>query len=148
MRIGAITLTLAFSMAFAFLVLAGMPPASDAGPCPSTLEVAAGQPDDGIGDCVDNCTTRDNAAQIDSNGDGYGNVCDADFNDDGVVGLPDLGLMKKVFGFSAPGPPYDPDMDMNSDGAIGLPDLGLLKKGFGLPVGPSGLGCAGSPPCP
>lgn len=32
MKISAIILTLAFSMAFAFLVLAGMPPASDAGP--------------------------------------------------------------------------------------------------------------------
>ena len=63
MRIGAITLTLAFSMGFAFLVLAGMPPASEAGPCPSTLD------SDTIGDCVDNCTTVSNDAQIDTNGE-------------------------------------------------------------------------------
>jgi len=146
MRIGAITLTLAFSMAFAFLVLAGMPPASDAGPCPSTLEVAAGRADDGIGDCVDNCSEHPNPLQIDSNADGYGNLCDPDIDNDGVVGGSDLGLLKAVF--LATVPPASPDVDFNSDGVIGGADLGVLKSLFLAPPGPSGLGCAGTPPCP
>ena len=144
MKIGAITLTLAFSMGFAFLVLAGMPPASDAQPCPSTMEVAAGEPDDGIGDCVDNCQERWNVAQIDSNGDGYGNYCDADFDGDLGVGLNDYGTMKKVLGFAV-GPVCDAkispipcvDVDMDSDGAIGLSDFALMKKDLAGPPGPS-----------
>ena len=142
MKIGAITLTLAFSMGFAFLVLAGMPPASEAGPCPSTLDT------DTIGDCVDNCTERDNDPQIDSNGDGSGNMCDGDFGQTGGVGLGDIGTMKKVLG-SAVGPVCNAiiapitcvDVDMDSSGGIGLGDFALLKKDVGGPVGPSA--CAG-----
>ncbi len=147
MKIGAITLTLAFSMAFAFLVLAGIPPASDAGPCPSTLEVAAGNADDGIGDCVDNCTEATNALQIDTDSDGYGNMCDPDVtNTDGVVGVSDLGLLKKSFLVAVP--PGNPNLDFDSDCVIGGSDLGILKKKFLSTPGPSGLPCAGNPPCP
>ena len=71
--------------------------------CPSTLEVGAGNADDGIGDCVDNCTEKTNASQTDSNGDGYGNACDPDYNNDGTVGGADLGILKSLF-LSPPGP--------------------------------------------
>ena len=133
MKIGAITLTLAFSMGFAFLVLAGMPPASEAGPCPSTLDT------DTIGDCVDNCTERDNDLQIDSNADGYGNMCDPDVDNDLVVGGADLGILKSVFLTAVP--PTSPDIDFDSDGVIGGADLGILKSLFLSPPGPSA--CAG-----
>ena len=141
MKIGAIILTLAFSMAFAFLVLAGMPPASDAGPCPSTLD------SDGVGDCIDNCATADNVLQIDSNSDGYGNMCDADVvNTPFVVGGEDLGALKKSFLLAVP--PANPDLDFDGDCIIGASDLGILRKSLLGPPGPSGLACAGAVPCP
>ena len=147
MKIGAITLTLAFSMMFAFLVFAGMPPASDAQPCPSTLEIVNGQADDGIGDCVDNCAAEFNPAQIDSNFDGFGNLCDADFDQSGLVDLADLGAIKKVLLSSAPGPPYDPDIDLDSSCVIALLDFGRLKKLLLLQPGPS-CGTIPGVPCP
>ena len=142
MRIGVITLTLAFSMAFAFLILAGMPPASDAGPCPSTLD------GDAIGDCVDNCSEKDNGDQLDTNLDGYGNICDPDYNQDNVVGLPDKGILLSVFGKSEGAPGYNPDVDLTGDDVIGLPDKGVLLSLFGKTPGPSGRACAGVIPCP
>ena len=48
-----------------------------------------GAPDlDGDGyqdDLCDNCSLKANASQTDSDGDGCGNVCDADFDQNGVV---------------------------------------------------------------
>lgn len=52
------------------------------------LEVQAGAPADGVGDVCDNCPARTNADQLDSDGDGMGNACDADDDGDGV---PDTG---------------------------------------------------------
>lgn len=110
------------------------------------MEVAAGNDDDGIGDCVDNCTDVFNPLQIDSNSDGYGNFCDADVDNDGVVGGSDLGALKKVFLTAAPGPPYDADIDFDSTCVIGGSVLGIMKKSFLGPPGPSGLACANVDP--
>ena len=144
MKIGAITLTLAFSMAFAFLVLAGMPPASDAGPCPSTLDT------DTIGDCVDNCTILDNDPQVDTNTDGYGNVCDGDFDQTGINSLKNRGEMLSILLCNPVLCPatFNPDIDMDSDGTVSLTDLGSHTKLLLSPTGPSGLACAGIVPCP
>ncbi|MGB5471915.1 MAG: hypothetical protein WBQ78_00375, partial [Gammaproteobacteria bacterium] len=40
---------------------------------------------DTVDDAIDNCTLVANADQRDTNGDGFGNVCDADFNNNGIV---------------------------------------------------------------
>ncbi len=106
-----------------------------------------GNLDDGIGDCVDNCTAV-LPLQIDSNSDGYGNLCDADVTNVGVVGGASLGLLRGAFLKTAPGPPNAHDIDFDSDCVIGGADLGILRKSFLLPPGPSGLGCAGTIPCP
>ena len=45
---------------------------------------------DGIADELDNCLNKSNPAQIDTNSDGYGNACDADYNNDGVIGGPEF----------------------------------------------------------
>ncbi len=37
---------------------------------------------DGIVDSADNCTEHANPGQTDGDGDGIGNVCDGDFNND------------------------------------------------------------------
>ena len=46
--------------------------------------------DDGIPDAEDNCTEVPNADQRDTNLDGYGNLCDADLNNDDIVNFGDL----------------------------------------------------------
>ncbi|MFK8013928.1 MAG: hypothetical protein AB8G17_00630 [Gammaproteobacteria bacterium] len=88
---------------------------------------------DGVTDDIDNCTLVDNAAQIDSNADGFGNACDADLNDDCVVNVVDLGLLRTVF-FSD-----DADADLNGDGVVNVIDLGTLRSVFFAPPGPSGV---------
>ncbi|MAF84060.1 MAG: hypothetical protein QGH93_05605 [Gammaproteobacteria bacterium] len=87
---------------------------------------------DGVTDDVDNCTDVANADQRDTNGDGYGNICDADLNNDGVVNFADFGIMRSVF-FTA-----DPDADLNGDGFVNFSDFGILKAMFFSPPGPSG----------
>ena len=97
------------------------------------FEAAADSDGDGVADSDDNCTTVANGDQRDSNGDGYGNVCDADLNNDGIVNVVDLGLLRSVF-FSA-----DADADFNGDGIVNIIDLGTLRALFLSPPGPSGV---------
>jgi hypothetical protein len=58
---------------------------------------------DGIGDACDDCTAVADAAQRDADADGYGNGCDPDLNNDGVVNFTDLAMLKARF-FQKPGP--------------------------------------------
>ncbi|MEL7451201.1 MAG: M14 family zinc carboxypeptidase [Pseudomonadota bacterium] len=101
---------------------------------PLEIEVAsaADADSDGIADANDNCTLVANPDQRDTNGDGFGNVCDPDFNNDGVVNFSDLGQLKSVF-FSG-----SADEDLDGDGAVNFTDLGVLKQYFFLPPGPAG----------
>jgi len=89
--------------------------------------------EDGLADTADNCTDVANADQLDTNGDGFGNPCDADIDNDCSVNFTDLGQMKAVF-FST-----DPDADLDGDGAVNFIDLGLMKEAFFTSPGPSGL---------
>ena len=88
---------------------------------------------DGVADNADNCTLLANADQIDADGDGFGNACDADLNNDGVINVVDLGLLRSVF-FSS-----DAVADLNSDGVVNVVDLGILRTQFFGAPGPSGL---------
>jgi len=90
---------------------------------------------DGVLDALDNCTLLKNADQRDTNGDGYGNLCDADFNNNGVVDSNDGAMLKAAFGSSD-----FPDRDLNGNGVVDSNDGARLKARFGLPPGPSGLG--------
>jgi hypothetical protein len=58
---------------------------------------------DGFYDIHDNCTLTANADQRDTNGDGYGNACDADLDNNGTINFTDLATLKATF-FGAPGP--------------------------------------------
>ena len=101
--------------------------------------LAAGfqSPPDDDGDRVrsflDNCIFDLNNDQRDTNGDGFGNVCDADLNNDGIVNAIDLGLLRLVF-FTG-----DADADFNGDGIVNAIDLGVLKLRFFTAPGPSGI---------
>lgn len=99
---------------------------------------------DGISDYRDVCTLVADADQRESSGDGYGNACDADYDDDGLVSIIDFGLISLVISGSAP---YDPDMDHDGDGDVDLDDVAVTQALFGGAPGPSGLACAGSPGC-
>lgn len=94
----------------------------------------AGLPDsdgDGIPDDRDNCIAAFNPDQRDSDGDGFGNRCDADLNNDGTVNFADLQLFRQRFGSS------DPDADFNGDGVVNFADLAIFNSLFGRAPGPS-----------
>jgi hypothetical protein len=86
---------------------------------------------DGVDDLLDNCVNVANSAQIDTDGDGCGNACDADYNNDGPVGGPDFGIIKLAFGKSIGQVGYNPACDSNADNIIGGPDFGFFKVEFG-----------------
>jgi hypothetical protein len=113
--------------------------------------IAGDQPDDdadGVADAEDNCLGIANADQTDSDLDGFGNACDADYNGDGSVGLGDFGIFTAAYGATSSDDHYDARVDHNADGNIGLLDFGVFSQRWGNPPGPSGLACAGSVPCP
>ncbi len=94
---------------------------------------------DGIANVEDNCLAVSNTDQRDTNGDGIGNACDADVNDDCSVNFGDLAVLKAAF-FPAP---YDEDVDFDGDGLVNFGDLAFLKSTFFNGAqpgpGPSGL---------
>ncbi len=100
----------------------------------SSAQAAAKEVDtdgDGIPDSRDNCTLVPNKDQHDADGDGYGDACDGDLNNDGVVNTVDLGLVKNNFGKRGR------LGDANGDGVVNAVDLGLVKRTFGKAPGPS-----------
>ena len=79
--------------------------------------------------------------------DGYGNACDADWDSDGFIGGTDFLLFSGAFGVF-PIAPANVNIDSDCDGYIGGSDFLLFSSQFGGSVGPSGLACAGTVPCP
>ena len=90
---------------------------------------------DGVDDALDNCTLVPNASQLDTNSDGYGNACDADLNNDGSVGIADLGIFRSAFGQLGAN-----DADFDGNNSVGLSDLGIFRSAFGGVPGPSCCG--------
>lgn len=88
---------------------------------------------DTVPDNIDNCTNVINPDQRDTNKDGFGNMCDADLNNDGRTDLKDKEIMKKAFTV------YNPDADLNGDGVVNSKDWDILLRRYGKPPGPSGL---------
>lgn len=85
---------------------------------------------DGVADSADNCSLIANADQRDTNGDGFGNRCDPDLNNDFTVNFTDLGVLRTVF-FTT-----DSDADFDGDGVVNIVDLGILRSFFLGPPGP------------
>ncbi|MEM7083174.1 MAG: S8 family serine peptidase [Pseudomonadota bacterium] len=90
---------------------------------------------DGVLDLADNCTVHPNPAQRDTNGDGYGNVCDPDLNNDGVVNFVDIQIWTEVFNEAC----GDVDEDLNGDGVCNFIDYQVFPAFFLQPPGPSGV---------
>ena len=106
----------------------------------------AGAPDDvdldGVNDTADNCVDDPNGPSLgdcnnqqDGDGDGFGNACDSDFNNNGATELADLGAMLAA----ATSGSTDPNFDLNCNGAAELSDLGktLADATIGKVPGPS-----------
>jgi len=95
---------------------------------------------DGVTDSEDNCFLEPNGplitdpagnVQRDTDGDGYGNLCDPGFNADLMVNAADLAYMKTHF-FTT-----DADADLTGDGIVNAADLAIIKIMFFGPPGPS-----------
>ncbi|MFK8032224.1 MAG: M14 family zinc carboxypeptidase [Gammaproteobacteria bacterium] len=89
---------------------------------------------DGVFDNQDNCTLLANASQLDVDGDGYGNACDADFNNDNVTNFLDISEFASDFQTSGV-----LETDMNGDGSVNFIDLAVVRDFYLSPPGPSGL---------
>jgi FtsP/CotA-like multicopper oxidase with cupredoxin domain len=88
---------------------------------------------DNVLDYRDNCLLVTNTNQRDTNGDGFGNMCDADLNNDGKVNLSDYSQFRSAFGKTVP------DADFNGDGQVNLSDYSIFRSAFGKAPGPSGV---------
>ncbi len=94
---------------------------------------------DGVVDVVDNCTQAANAGQCDSDGDGYGNRCDGDLNNNGATNAQDTALFRQQLGKPSAPASYNP-ADLNCNGAVNAQDTALFRGLLGLAPGPSALG--------
>jgi uncharacterized protein (DUF1800 family) len=104
----------------------------------SGAATAADSDGDGINDAIDNCSEVANADQRDTDGDGFGNRCDADLNNDGGVNSLDIVLFRNQFGT------VGPDADFNGDGGVNSLDIVIFRSYFGKPPGPAGTGAISS----
>jgi len=87
-----------------------------------------------IPDVFDNCSAVANGPagqdQLDADSDGFGNICDADLDNDGLVGGTDFGVFVGLFGASGT------VADLDGDGLVGGTDFGAFVALFGSPPGP------------
>ena len=102
----------------------------DSGP---TCGGGADTDQDGTEDACDNCTLVANAAQRDTDLDGYGNRCDADLDNDGLVTIQDVVQFIAAFGTT------DPDSDFDGDGYVNFFDIIVFIQAYMAPPGPSSL---------
>ncbi|MGV6859747.1 MAG: hypothetical protein ACWA5X_12355 [bacterium] len=87
--------------------------------------------DDALLDQADNCSWVSNPDQQDSGGDGYGNACDADLNNNLLTNGSDvLELHSRVFKSEADSD-FQADGDFNSDGRVDFRDAAFMKVHFG-----------------
>ena len=130
-RIGSMTTRTATAVMIAFL-LGGSP-------------LHAGDLDgDGIDDANDNCLLVP-GGDFDADGDGCGNVCDADYDNDGVVGYSDLFEFGPAFGHIGDD---EKCHALPMPGCVvGLADGSFLLTHFSFAPGPSGT-TAGTTACP
>ncbi len=97
---------------------------------------------DGVADARDNCLEAPNRDQRDTDGDGYGNFCDADFDNDGRVSAgwgptppgmtPDLDLLERAITAHR----YDANLDLDGDRDVDGDDATIASLSLFLSPGP------------
>ena len=107
----------------------------------------AGEHDgDGVPDRLDNCLMVNNAFQDDTDLDDCGNLCDADYNQSGIVDFGDFGAFTANFGTA--NQVFMHVEPINAPGrVVGFGDFGFFVVNFGKVPGPSGT-TAGTIACP
>jgi hypothetical protein len=116
-----------------------------------TLNISPDVDGDGVADQSDNCTLVANALtgnvpgtstpkyQLDSDNDGYGNACDADLNNSGLVTAADFAILRSVLNELASYSPLSAAADLNGSGTVTATDFAILRARLNTPPGPSGL---------
>jgi hypothetical protein len=130
--------------AFVCVLAASFPLMAFAGPAPDADS-------DGIPDVLDSCMTLPSAGPLscDTDQDGYGNPCDGDFDNSGLVNANDFSNFF-LPDFAPPGLDSGVGSDMDCSGLVNANDFSnFFLPQFAPPgtPGPSGLACAGSVPC-
>lgn len=97
---------------------------------------------DGVPDARDNCRHLPNRDQRDADGDGFGNFCDADFDNDGRVtarwgplppsATPDLERLERAIAAGR----YDANLDLDGDRDVDGDDATIASLMLFLPPGP------------
>jgi hypothetical protein len=103
---------------------------------------------DAIADRHDNCSEVANPAQDDTDGDDCGNLCDADYDNNGVIGFSDFGQFAVNFNV-ADHPLQQHREPVDPARVVGFADFGYFATVFNVPgsIGPSGT-TAGTVACP
>jgi hypothetical protein len=99
---------------------------------------------DGVEDQIDNCSKDVNTGQDDTDVDNCGNLCDADYDNSGIVGFPDLFQFALAYGSN------DEEKCHNEPipgCTVGFMDWGFFATKYSLSPGPSGT-TAGTTACP
>jgi hypothetical protein len=99
---------------------------------------------DGVEDRVDNCSEAINPSQDDTDADDCGNLCDADYDNNGVVGIGDFGYYTGNC-FGKINPLCDHTEPIGN--TVGFADFGFFVANFGKVPGPSGT-TIGTIACP
>ena len=93
---------------------------------------------DGTPDSADNCTLVANPDQFDADGDGYGNVCDADLNNTGMVTTADYTMLRNALNTA------NANADLNHSGTVTTADYTILRNRLNTAPGPSGIHPSGA----
>jgi len=97
---------------------------------------------DGVENSDDNCPYEANPDQRDTNGDGHGNRCDADVDNDGwvesssgsIYPVDERGDLEAI-ALTARGGPYDPHHDLDGDGRVDERDVLIARLALGRSPG-------------
>jgi hypothetical protein len=103
-----------------------------------TPAFAGSNPDldlDGVGDVIDNCSEHPNPAQDDTDADYCGNLCDADYDQDGIVGISDFNFLRDCF-FTVSD--LCKHTEPVSGQVVGIGDFNYFRSTFLGTPGPSG----------
>jgi hypothetical protein len=101
-----------------------------------------------VADEIDNCLHVENPGQDDTDQDDCGNLCDADYDQNGIVGYGDFGIFADLCFKDSPS--IDPivcHQEPIAGCTCGFGDFGFFAGAFGDAPGPSGI-TTGTIACP